>query len=138
MQRNWTVIRDLLEHFEDETIEGFLSEIKQGHRYDSTLTPEENQLAQADSERKADIVFGHLLLLTDSELIEGVIRVQPTLGKWSYSLRNPRLTMKGHDALDAIRSDTVWNEVKAKAKEAALPVTLELILAVLRKMSLLA
>ena len=138
MQRNWTVIRDLLEHFEDETIAGFLSEIRQGHRYDSTLTPEENQLAQADSEKKADIVFGHLLLLMDSELVEGIVSAQPAAGSWSCVLRNPRLTMKGHDALDAIRSDTIWNEVKTKAKEAALPVTLELILAVLRKMSLLA
>ncbi len=138
MRRNWVVIRTLLEHFEKEDILDYLKEEENRFQYDSTRTEDENKKAEAEAGFAADQTFGHLLLLMDAELVEGVVSLVPTMTGWHYTMRNPRLTMKGHDTLDAIRSDTVWNEVKKRAADAALPVTLELILAVLRRLSLMA
>lgn len=139
MRRNWTTIRELLERFETEDINGFLQSANAPVSYDSTATTAENDKNRAEQVARADAVFGHLLLLMDSDLVDGVKTAEPTVsGRWVFSLHNPRLTMKGHDTLDAIRSDTVWNAVKQRAKDSAMPVTLELILAVLKKLSLLA
>ncbi len=138
MRRNWTTIRDLLEHFETEDIQEYLQAANRPARYDSTVTKAENDTRQGTHADEADQAFGHLLLLMDSDLVDGVMSVTPTVHGWVFTLRNPRLTMKGHDTLDAIRSDTVWGAVKQRAKESAMPVTLELILAVLKNLSLLA
>lgn len=139
MRRNWPTIRELLERFETEDINEFLQSANAPVSYDSTATNAENDKNRAEQAARADAVFGHLLLLMDSDLVSGVITVEPSVsGRWVFSLKNPRLTIKGHDTLDAIRSDTVWNAVKQRAKDSAMPVTLELILAVLKKLSLLA
>lgn len=138
MRRNWVVIRTLLEHFEKEDILNYLKEEANRFQYDSTQSEADNKKAEEEIRANTDQTFGHLLLLMDAELVEGVVSLVPTMTGWHYTMRNPRLTMKGHDTLDAIRSDTVWNEVKKRAADAALPVTLELILAVLRRLSLMA
>lgn len=135
MKRNWTVIRELLEHFEDDDISEYLS--SQGKfTYISTESAEENERLRKIQLEQADITFGHLLLLMDSTLVEGIKYARQSVNGWTYGLENPRLTMKGHDTLDAIRSDTVWNEVKKRAKEAAVPITQELILTVLKSIAI--
>lgn len=37
------------------------------------------------------------------------------------------LTWEGHNFIDNIREDTIWNNTKKKIKEKALPMTLEVI-----------
>ena len=138
MRRNWATIRELLEHFEAEDIQEYLQVANRPVCYDSVATRAENDKRQEAHAVEADQIFGHLLLLMDSDLVDGVLSASPASSGWVFSLRNPRLTMKGHDTLDAIRSDTVWGAVKRRAKESAMPVTLELILAVLKNLSLLA
>lgn len=135
MKRNWTVIRELLEHVEDDDISEYLS--SQGKfTYISTESAEENERLRKIQLEQADITFGHLLLLMDSTLVEGIKYARQSVNGWTYGLENPRLTMKGHDTLDAIRSDTVWNEVKSRAKEAAVPITQELTLTVLKSIAI--
>ncbi len=57
----------------------------------------------------------HIKLLVESDYLDAI--------PIDYGLCPTRLTMKGHDFLDSIRNETVWNDVKAdvKAKGVALP-----------------
>ena len=68
-----------------------------------------------------DEFFGHLLLCVDAGLVD--------------ELAMPRLTMAGHDVLDAIRSKTVWTEIKRQADKAMVPITVTLIQSVLARLS---
>lgn len=122
MKRSWDIIRELLEKFENETISDFLEKVCEAP--DETL----DEIKQKKREEYRDLVFGHLLLLQDSELVTGIEAVDPRpAGKWFYKLKSPRLTMAGHDTLGALRSKTVWDAIKQKAEAASIPITLELI-----------
>ncbi len=57
----------------------------------------------------------HLHLAIQENLIEGSV----TFGTDGYHLFEiSRLTSRGHDYLDVIRNDSIWNRVKDKAQKA--------------------
>lgn len=65
-------------------------------------------------------VAAHAELLIDEGLIDG--QVLKTLGG-GMDVMIIRLTHLGHDALAAIRNDTVWQKAKKSALEHAVPLT---------------
>lgn len=70
-------------------------------------------------------VSGHIKLLLDAGYIEASRRSsinQPYDFYWVE-----RITMAGHDYLEAVRNDTVWNKTKIKLRETGLSVTLEMV-----------
>ncbi|MFJ9462138.1 DUF2513 domain-containing protein [Viridibacillus arvi] len=58
-------------------------------------------------------VAGHLKIMDQAGLVENHTRWASDEPFWI----NAGLTWEGHDYLDAIRNDTVWNNVKEKTKE---------------------
>ena len=112
MRRNWKTIQTVLEAIERDELEEKLTTLRQ--------------------EEEAEF-FGHLLLCIEAGLIAGC-SVEYNID-WRYGLTMPRLTMAGHDTLDAIRSKTVWTEIKRQADKAMVPITVMLIQSVLARLS---
>ena len=60
--------------------------------------------------------LGHLKLLLDAELVDGIKIHTDANGKDFMTLSaKPRLTMSGHDFIDNLRSPKVWNKIKEVA-----------------------
>ena len=72
-----------------------------------------------------DKVAYHCKILADAGLLDSFA---PTYGDDRiYTFSVGSLTWAGHDFLDKIRENTMWNRTKNKIKENALPMTLEII-----------
>ena len=72
-----------------------------------------------------DTVAYHCKILADAGLLDSFA---PTYGDDRiYTFSVGSLTWEGHDFLDKIRENTMWNRTKNKIKENALPMTLEII-----------
>lgn len=133
MKRDWMLIKQLLQKFEDETIKEYLSGLmaeKVERRLDES--EEQWQERKKESDHFKAMVLAQLLLMEDSGMIAGCeINI---LNRTAFTLPGlfPRLTMKGQDTLDALRNRGIWTKVKDTAKERALPITLELIFEVLK------
>lgn len=65
-----------------------------------------------DHYTKAEVVY-HLRLANEARYLDGLVDFH----RDGAMLALHGLTNKGHDFLDAIRSDTVWNKTKEKLKE---------------------
>jgi hypothetical protein len=63
-----------------------------------------------------ELVSYHLALLYREKMISGA-EVSTTAG---YYILGAQLEWKGHEFLDAARSDTIWNKAKVQAKEKGL------------------
>ena len=77
-----------------------------------------------------DVVAGHVAILLDAKLIEGVVSCNQ-VGKPAASVIL-RLTWAGHEFLDNARNDTVWRNVVSKVKGAALTVSFEVLAELLK------
>lgn len=106
MRRDWQKIKEVLEDIERDRLEAKI------------------QALQPENE---GVYFGHLLLVIDGGMAEGIHLKPRTHGQWLYGFEVPRLTFAGHDLLDSIRSNTVWNEVRRRSSELLIPVTTTLI-----------
>ena len=67
----------------------------------------------------------HVELLLESGLIHG--QMSKTIGLHAQDFFANRLTWEGHEFLDAIRIDNVWNKTKIFFVEGGLSMTFELI-----------
>lgn len=92
MKRNWETIREILIRLEE------LPDT------DANL-----QLSDFPSDRAYEYSY-HSELLIDAGLVEG--QMSRTLGLGPTHFFAQRLTWIGHELLDAVRSDTVWNKTK--------------------------
>ena len=92
MKRNWDTIRELLTKLEE-----------------CDLPQDMLQLSSFPEDRAAEISY-HLELLIEAGLVDG--EMVKTLGGGPYDFFANRLTWNGHEFLDAIRSDTVWQKTK--------------------------
>lgn len=108
MKRDWKKLEEVLSHAETEDIDDVMNS------YGSVSSEDE------------DIFCGHVLLAIDAGLIAG-LSLKKVNDSWIVKSSDARLTMLGHDMLDALRSKTVWGKVKELAVEARVPVTIELI-----------
>lgn len=67
----------------------------------------------------------HMELLIEAGLVEG--KMSQELGGGPINFTATRLTWTGHEFLDAIRSDTVWNKTKETFRTKGLDMTFDLI-----------
>lgn len=111
MKRKWDLIRAILGEIEANSLRDYIVT----KRY---LQDAENQ----------DEVLGHLEILLDAGILQHAIierRPDGSFGLWDC--RGIYLTMQGHDLLEALNSDTVWNAIKRRAEKAGTAISWELI-----------
>jgi hypothetical protein len=115
MKRNWDTIREILTRLEE------LPDT------DSTL-----ELSNFPGDRAYDYSY-HVELLIDAGLVEG--QMSRTLGRGPTHFFARRLTWPGHEFLDSIRSDTVWNKTKKTFTSKGLEMTFDLVKSVASEIS---
>jgi len=101
MKRDWEVIRDILVKIENE-----------------------DDICASLSEYDEEKYQYHIKLLIESELIQGSIK---KMVSGEVSCKVDRLTWKGHDFLDDIRSNSIWSKTKNILKEKGLGMSFEII-----------
>lgn len=102
MKRDWDLIRVILQRAEDAEV---------GKQFSAT--------DEFFNGYQIDFVQEHINMLCDKGFIKGTYGLDPrraiVLG----------LTFDGHDFLDNIKSDTVWNKTKAVIKEKGIEMTVD-------------
>ena len=104
MKRDWNLIRTVLQE-----VEGLSAKDRNGFAY--TVTGDDTEKAE------------HALLLKQAGFINA-IDVGSFGGK---TIMSPELTWQGHELLNAIRSEPVWERIKKLAKEKGLEMTLDVV-----------
>ncbi|KAF0809233.1 hypothetical protein A167_01994 [Alcanivorax sp. S71-1-4] len=115
MKRNWDTIREILTRLEE------LPDT------DATL-----HLSDFPADRAYEYSY-HVELLIGAGLIEG--QMSRTLGHGPTHFFARRLTWPGHELLDAIRSDTVWNKTKKTFTSKGIDMTFDLVKSVASEIS---
>lgn len=105
MKRNWDVIRKILIQ-----VEALPSE-------DDTLG------SDAITGVIPELAAYHMRLLIEAGLLEGGCR-NATAAPWCYV---SRMTWAGHEFLDAVRRDTIWNKLREMARDRCLDLSFEVI-----------
>jgi len=129
MKRDWNEIRALLESIEQDRFSEYVG--NNGRYFDSSLMTEAERQAKLEElgiERR-DIILGHIELLIDAELVKG-IKLDMFSGDCAVaSLTNirPRITMKGYDLLEYLRSPKFRNALNKYCANVGTGVTLDLI-----------
>jgi len=95
MKRDMDLARKILQQIEEKS---------DGLRCESLDLPDHS---------RAEIAY-HLKLLKEARLIEGL---DFTSSETGLEIMPKCLTWQGHEFLDAIKNDTVWNKVKETVKE---------------------
>jgi len=107
MERNWDTIREILTLFEEVTTEkGAL------------------RLSNFAGER-ADEISYHMELLIERGLVYG--QMSKTLGRGPHDFIAARLTWEGHELLDVIRNNSVWQKTKKSFASKGLSMTFDLV-----------
>jgi hypothetical protein len=75
------------------------------------------------------VVAQHVALLKEAGYLEGGIAEDSSRGV-AVEANVQRLTWEGHEFLDAVRSDTVWEKTKSKIADTVGSVSLEIVKAV--------
>lgn len=124
MKRDWDLIREQLTAIEQE--QDLFSGVPEKPKWESqNWDVYEKQLREFRTEEGK--IFGHLELLIKAGYIEGIEVMRSIDGSFHYGVTMPRLTMAGHDLLDTMRSDSIWNKVKATAKSKGIELTFDTI-----------
>ncbi|MGL6496170.1 DUF2513 domain-containing protein [Aeromonas veronii] len=110
MRRDWDTVRDVLTKLE---------RLPNTDRYLSL-----GNFELTDEEAAYTISY-HMELLIEAGLVEG--KMSRVLGGGPINFTATRLTWAGHEFLDAIRSDTVWNKTKETFTTKGLDMTFDLI-----------
>ncbi len=106
MKRNWDTIREILLATEN-------------------LEPEKTlDLSYFEPDRAHDISY-HVELLKEAGLVDAEITKTISRGPTAFFLK--RLTWHGHELLDAIRNESVWNKTKGKFSDKGGEMTFELV-----------
>jgi Hypothetical protein (DUF2513) len=107
MKRDWDTIREILTKLEE-----------------SSDTNDILQLESFPSERAAEISY-NMELLFEAGLVDG--QMSKTIGPGPYGFFANRLTWSGHEFLDTIRSNSVWEKTKKSIVSKGLSMTFDLI-----------
>ena len=107
MKRNWDVVRELLTKMEECSGPG------------DTLS-----LSSFPSERSAEVSY-HAELLLEAGLVDGQMSRAISRDPHDFFLR--RLTWNGHEFLDSIRSDNVWEKTKKVFVSKGIEMTVDLV-----------
>lgn len=107
MKRNWDTIREILIKVEE-----------------CTLPTEMVRLSNFPPERAAEISY-HAAILIEAGLVNG--QMVQTLGPTVKDFFAHRLTWEGHEFLDSIRSNTVWEKTKKTFVDKGIEMTFDLV-----------
>jgi FPC/CPF motif-containing protein YcgG len=107
MKRDWDIIREILIKFEEH-------DPKNGGV----------QLSGFPGDKAYEYSY-HVELLLEAGLVHG--HMSKTIGRHAQNFIVDRLTWAGHEFLDAIRSDTVWNKTKNSFIKGGLTMTFDLV-----------
>ena len=121
MKRDWDVIRSILLAVEEE--KDLLTLIPERAGDEQIISTSQGQLLGDD------VLCGHIKLLVDTGMIEGV-SASHSYGQWLYNCRRPMLTMKGHDLIDTLRPVGMPQKLAKFANERGFELTLDTIKAV--------
>jgi hypothetical protein len=113
MKRNWETIRELLSKVEE-----------------CTMPTEMVCLSDFPNDRSAEVSY-HMALLIEAGLVHG--QMAQTTGPKVKDFFGQRLTWDGHEFLDSIRSDTVWQKTKKTFVEQGISMTFDLVKAVAKE-----
>lgn len=105
MKRNWDTVREILVMLEEKP---------------DPKVP--IQTSAFPPERLEEISY-HVRLVLEAGLAQGSMIREFVPGPTKFAIF--RLTWEGHEFLDSIRNDTLWNKVKGKLLEAGLNVTVD-------------
>jgi len=104
MKRDWEIIREVLQKVEDSSDTIKLKDF---------------------SEDNAEKYSYHVELLIESELIAG--EMESHIGCPVLDFNIERLTWAGHDFLDAVSNNSIWNKTKKVLKEKGLGMSFDII-----------
>lgn len=104
MKRDWDLLRKQLIAIEEDR--NVFSEISDKSKWQNEAERENEEIRQ----------LGHLKLLIDDGLVEGIYIKRGMDGHFIFAATNPALTMAGHDLLEALRSPKLWEKIKSLAK----------------------
>ncbi len=107
MKRNWDVIR------------GILSRLEELPNTDSSL-----DLSDFPKDQAYEYSY-HFELLIEAGLVEG--QMAKALGAGPHDFFADRLTWSGHEFLDSIKSDTVWEKTKKTFTSKGIDMTFDLV-----------
>lgn len=111
MKRDWNIIEAILTHVEAGDIASYNTQ--RGY--------------QRDGITENDFV-GHLEILNDAGILRGCSVQRDVRGQFCFcDVSHAFLTMQGHDLLDAIRNQSVWSRIKAKAERTGAALSWEFI-----------
>lgn len=112
MTRDWEIIRAILIRLEDSNTPNSVVNM--------------NEFDGVDGQA----VAYHMRLLRDVDCIEANIRETSTGGNLIGAAIARRLTSKGHDLLDTIRNESIWNQVKSKFQSKGIDMTIDMVISV--------
>ncbi|WP_407451857.1 DUF2513 domain-containing protein [Fibrobacter sp.] len=95
---------------------------------DWVLNRDSSNLYNNDSEEKN--ILEHLILMQDARLITKTVTKG---GDGFYELCPCNLTNEGHDFLDAVRSSSVWEKIKATVLDKGISYSIESIIFLAKK-----
>lgn len=101
MKRDLDLLRNIMKYLEENLVPGQIIKSSKITQF-------------GDSDEVHLMIAEHIKLLLDDNLIETLKPIE--VQGFTIFMIN-RITSKGHDFLDALRSDTVWNKTKEKMKE---------------------
>jgi hypothetical protein len=112
MKRDWDVIREIL------------LQLEQKEAANAYLSPKDF----ADP-REQEVAY-HIRLLSEAGAIEATVHESSAGDGRINGAIAKRLTWKGHELLDSIRSESIWSQVKEKFKSSGLEMTVDSVLTV--------
>lgn len=117
MKRDWTIIRQILLKLEESP------------------TPSTEIRAEQFESLDTQSVAYNMRLLAEAGLIEAIIRDSMSQPGIISTAIARRLTNAGHELLDTIRSDTLWEKIKSTFTEKAMDMSIDLVLSVGKKVA---
>jgi hypothetical protein len=121
MKRNWELLRSILN--QAESCKGGLPLVVTNMSYASA------HISLNIGEFDFGEVCEHILLLGDAGLAE--VRELERISKGSAGVVIDRLTMAGHDFLEAAKNDTIWQKAMSTVKERGNSVSLGVLIQIL-------
>ncbi|MCW3540495.1 DUF2513 domain-containing protein [Burkholderia cenocepacia] len=124
MKRDWDLLRKQLTDIEEE--HDVLADIPVRPKW---TDQSEQEFIRQDTEYRAveARILGHLELLIDNGFVDGLKVTRGLDGNFMVSRFSPRLTMTGHDLLDTMRSQPVWEKIKVTAQAKGIELTFDAI-----------
>jgi predicted transcriptional regulator len=112
MTRDWEIIRAILVRLEESATPNSVVRMK-----------------DFDGIEEQSVAY-NMRLLQDADCIEANIHETSTGDNLIGAAIARRLTPKGHDLLDSIRNESVWNQIKEKFQSRGLDMSIDMVISV--------